>query len=406
MPLRYLLLLLTLITAIGPSGAEEPHGLTDEGRVLLHFFWSDRCSHCLEAKPVVERLAAEHDWLTLRAYQINGHPAHIRRYVEMAARLGREARSVPAFFFCDTLRTGFTSGPAGETELLDALQRCRRGEPVEAPPTLFIGGQDTADWSLPLLTVTLAALDAFNPCAFFVLLFLLSLLVHLKSRARMALVGGLFVVTSGLLYFLFMAAWLNLFLLAGELRAVTIAAGVLALVIAVLNIKDFYRPQSGPSLSMDERAKGRLFQRTRELIRHSRWPALLGATVLLAVAANSYELLCTAGFPMAYTRILTLRGLEPFAYYVYLALYNLIYVVPLALITALFTWKLGSRKLGEREGRLLKLASGTMMGALGAALLAAPALLTQPWGAIALVIAALAITAALAVVDRKGTGNG
>ena len=394
LPLAALLLLLAL--PLGTAANDEPQWFTDDGRVILHFFWSERCPHCLEAKPVVERMAADHRWLELRTYQLNGNPGHIQRYMTMAARLGEEARSVPAFLFCETLRVGFAAGPAGETQLLEALLRCYRGEAVETPLELpGVGRVDAAEWSLPLLTLTLAALDAFNPCAFFVLLFLLSLLIHLKSRARMALVGGLFVLTSGLFYFLFMAAWLNLFLLAGELRLITAAAGLLALIIAALNIKDFFRPAVGPSLSMGEVAKGRLFRRTRTLVADSRWPALIAATLLLAAAANSYELLCTAGFPMAYTRILTLNPLEPLAYYGYLLLYNLIYVTPLALIVALFTWKLGSRKLSVREGGILKLASGSMMGALGAVLLAAPERLSDPWWAFAVVTGALLVTTLL-----------
>ncbi|GAB6040324.1 thioredoxin family protein [Endothiovibrio diazotrophicus] len=402
--LQLVWLLLPLLASAAPPAADTPLWFSAEGRVILHFFWSSRCPHCQAAKPVVERIAQSHrDWLELRAYQVDGNAANIRRYVEMAGALGEDARSVPAFLFCGAMQVGYTDGPTGERGLLEALEQCRDGYRPTAGPLQLpgVGRIDPAHWSLPLLTITIAALDAFNPCAFFVLLFLLSLLIHLKSRRRMALVGGLFVATSGLLYFLFMAAWLNLFLWAGELRWATLAAGVLALLIAALNIKDFYTPALGPSLSMDETHKGRLFQRIRRLVGHSRWPALIAATMLLAVAANSYELLCTAGFPMAYTRILTLQGLEPAAYYGYLALYNLIYVVPLAAITAAFTWKMGSRKLSEREGRLLKLAAGSMMGTLGGALLLAPELLSGPLGAMGLIAAALGFTALLALVERR-----
>ena len=71
--------------------------------------------------------------------------------------------------------------------------------------------------SLPLFTVIIGALDSFNPCAFFVLLFLLSMLIHARSRKKMFLIGGIFVFFSGFIYFLFMAAWLNVFLVIGRL---------------------------------------------------------------------------------------------------------------------------------------------------------------------------------------------
>ncbi|MBZ0141962.1 MAG: hypothetical protein K8F56_00165, partial [Rhodocyclaceae bacterium] len=93
-------------------------------------------------------------------------------------------------------------------------QRQRERGGVEFADVLrlpLIGEVDAATLSLPLLTLTVAALDAFNPCAFFVLLFLLSMMAHQKSRARMLAVGGIFVLFSGLMYFAFMAAWLSLF---------------------------------------------------------------------------------------------------------------------------------------------------------------------------------------------------
>ncbi|MCX8070607.1 MAG: hypothetical protein N2738_08910, partial [Thermodesulfovibrionales bacterium] len=94
-------------------------------------------------------------------------------------------------------------------------------------------------------------------------------------------------------------------------------------------------------------------------------------------AANTYELLCTAGFPMVFTRVLTLNNLSLFHYYMYLVFYNLIYIIPLLLIVIFFTVSLGKRQLSESEGRFLKLLSGMMMLGLGLTLLIKPALLNN-----------------------------
>lgn len=104
---------------------------------------------------------------------------------------------------------------------------------VVAPVTVpLLGEADPRALSLAVLTLVLAGLDAFNPCAFFVFLFLLSLLVHQRSRGRMLAIGGAFVLVSGLMYFAFMAAWLNVFQLLGSLQWVTVGAGPLAIVLA------------------------------------------------------------------------------------------------------------------------------------------------------------------------------
>jgi hypothetical protein len=133
----------------------------------------------------------------------------------------------------------------------------------------------------------------------------------------------------------------------------------------------------------------------RGLLRTDRLPALLTGTVVLAVAANSYELLCTAGFPMVYTRILTFHELPTLGYYAYLGLYNLVYVTPLLLIMLAFVFTLGRHKMNEKEGRLLKLMSGMLMLGLGLLLILAPDLLADPGIALGLFIGTLTLTACI-----------
>ncbi|MGW8273112.1 MAG: hypothetical protein ACWGN7_06970, partial [Thermodesulfovibrionales bacterium] len=197
-----------------------------------------------------------------------------------------------------------------------------RGDNVISIP--LVGSQDATDMSLPALTVVLAALDSFNPCAFFVLFTLLGILVHARSRARMLIVGGTFVFFSGFIYFLFMSAWLNVFLYVGKLMVITIIAAIIALIIGAINIKDFFLFGRGVSLSIPESAKPRLFDRMRHLLKASSTPSMLLGAVVLSIAANTYELLCTVGFPMIFTRVLTLNNLATFQYYSYLVLYNII----------------------------------------------------------------------------------
>ena len=384
--LRFLILSFALAAWVPAHAveADAPAG----GTVELHFFWSRACPHCQAARPFVEALPARLPWLRLHSLEV-GDPANGAVYDRMARAVGEEASSVPAFLFCGRMMVGFDAPETTGAELLAALEDCRAGVAAARPETLRVpmfGELRRDELSLPLLTLLIAGLDAFNPCAFFVLLFLLSLLVHARSRARMLFVGGTFVLFSGLIYYLFMAAWLHVFRWAGELRAVTVAAGLLAVAVAATNVKDYFLFRRGPSLSIPEGAKPGLFQRMRALLRADSLPALAVGTVVLAVAANSYELLCTAGFPMVYTRILTLSGVGPAAHHGWLAAYNAIYVLPLLAIVLVFTWTLGGRKLGEAEGRLLKLVSGLMMLGLGMLLLVAPERLSDPWAAALLLL--------------------
>jgi thiol-disulfide isomerase/thioredoxin len=438
--LRVVVLTLAALCA-GPVGAQDAAAPTvgpqsdafwygsEPGSVNLLYFYSPTCPHCQAAKPWLEQFASANPWLQLKRYTVKDSRENARLYFNTAKSLGVEALSTPGFVFCRQVVIGYDKAETTGKQLEEALTACherrlanpgapdataapdgsggttsasaaeeKAGTTISLP---FVGAIDAKALSLPILTVVLAGMDAFNPCAFFVLLFLLSLLVHAKSRTRMAIVGGTFVLFSGLVYFVFMAAWLNVFLIAGELRVITFIAGLVALFVAVLNIKDYFWFKAGPSLSIPDAAKPGLFKRMREVVTTGNMGPMLAGTVLLAVVANSYELLCTAGFPMVYTLTLTkAHDLATWEYYAWLAAYNVIYVIPLLVIVTVFTKTMGARKLSEAEGRLLKLISGFMMLGFALVLLFTPSLLTNPVVSIGVLVVAVIGSIVIARITR------
>ncbi len=381
----------------------------------LYYFWGVGCPHCAQAKPFLEELKRKYPDLKVEATEVLQHRENIPRLMLMAKERGREATGVPVFIIGPHYLSGFSEQTRAQLEsaVREALvpaggasSKAPRAALPQAPVAVpGLGELDPQRYSLPVFTLVIAALDSFNPCAFFVLFFLLSLLIHARSRRRMLLIGGVFVVASGVLYFLFLAAWLNLFLIVGSLPAITAAAGLLALFIALVNIKDFFLFHKGISLSIPEDKKPRLFARMRRLLKAESLPSLLAGSTVLAVAANSYELLCTAGFPMVFTRALTLHKMGKIAYYGYLALYCAVYIVPLAVIVVIFTVTLGGRKLSEWQGRVLKLVSGVMMLGLGGVLLTQPALLNDPVTSLLLLLATLALAGGGAWLFREAGGE-
>ncbi len=413
-----LALLLGMTLAIGlPSSAQastsEPLTWTeagDDGQVVvkLYMFWSLKCPHCRDALPHVLAYGKQHDWLQVIDLEITGMPENRDRFRKMADALGLKASSVPTFFVCGHMLVGWDNPQGMGQMLLQTAQACHagamNGRTSAQQPELQLQlpfGWQPEQLSLPLFTLVIAALDAFNPCAFFILLFLLSLLVHARSRRRMLLVGLTFVLISGVVYFLFMAAWLNLFLLVGSMPWITTIAGLLALVIGVVNSREILVDKASASLSIPDSAKPGLYHRMGRLLSVDRLPTLLAGTVMLAIAVNSYELLCTAGFPMVYTRTLTLHELDTVVYYLYLGFYNLIYVIPLMAIVVAFTWTLGARKLSQNEGKALKLLSGLMMLMLGLLLIFAPQLLSNVVIGIALMALAVLLTILITRVKRR-----
>jgi hypothetical protein len=394
------------------------HHTDDRETVIdLYFVYTSTCPHCNRARPFIEELENSRPWLKVWWLQADsGDPDVEKVALAVAEEIGESIQGVPTFVFCGVMITGYDRPEGTGAAIAAQLDACHArhtpGDPLQVTATTAtprgavvavpgIGAVSASSVPLPVFAAIVAGLDAFNPCAFFVLLFLLSLLVHTRSRTRMAVVGFTFVAISGILYFVFMSAWLNIFLVTGHLKWVTAVAGATAVVVALLNLKDYARPGSRGSLSMSESAKPKLFNRMRGLISGDRILPVLGAAVALAVVANSYELLCTAGLPMVFTRILTLNDLSTPAYCGYLILYNVVYVIPLFGIVTAFVWTLGSRKLQPREGQALKLLSGVMMLGLGVALLAAPELLQQVGVAVAILAGAIIITTIVILIDRQ-----
>ncbi len=381
--------------------------------VTIRYFWGEGCPHCAKAKPFLERLRTRYPDLKIESYEIFRNRKNLDLFKKMAKALGKGANGVPSFFIGGMMITGFSEDTGREIEEkvrscilkggCDAeLTRGAPGRPGDETINIpFLGKISPAGLSLPLFTIVVAGLDSFNPCAFFVLLFLLSLLLHTHSRTRMILIGGTFVLFSGMFYFLFMTAWLTLFLLVGNLPVITIVAGTAALLISVINIKDFFFFSKGISLVIPKEAKPKLFERMRNLLKADSLPAMLAGTVILAGAANSYELLCTAGFPMIFTRALSLRSLSRSEYYLYLAFYNLVYIIPLLVIVLAFVITLGSRKLTLWQGRVLKLVSGLMMFGLGLVLLTNPALLNNALTSAALLALVLATATLIVYITKK-----
>lgn len=237
----------------------------------------------------------------------------------------------------------------------------------------FFGKVRVRDFGLPLFTIVLGLVDGFNPCAMWVLIFLLSILVNLKDRFRIALIAGVFVLVSGLAYFAFMAAWLNVFALIRMARTAQIVLGLVALVIGVINVKDFFAFKKGISLSIPESYKPGIYARVRSIVAAKYLTAALAGAMVLAVLVNMVELLCTAGLPAAYTSILHSRQLPWWQDYAYLSLYIACYMLDDTIMVSIAVVTLSHRKMQESQGRWLKLISGSVVLAIGLVMLFKPA---------------------------------
>lgn len=343
------------------------------GPVTLEVFVREGCPHCAEAKKYLPEFAKARPSLRIVYRAVDSDEQARQDLARHSRSAGVWPPGVPTFVYGDRVLVGFESaertGPA-----LVALVEGRMPASGTVESGLF-GTLSVSRLGLPLFTLALGLLDGFNPCAMWVLLFLLSLLVHLHDRRRMALIAGTFVLVSGAVYYAFMAAWLNVFLLVGLGTVLRWVLGSVALLIGAVNVRDFVREGKGFTLSIPDAAKPGLYARMRAIVAsESLVPALTGVATL-AVVVNFVELLCTAGLPAIYTAVLAQQGLTPLAHYAYLGLYIVGYIADDALMVTIAVAALSSRKLTEETGRWLKLVSGLVMLGLGVVMIVRPDLL-------------------------------
>lgn len=232
---------------------------------------------------------------------------------------------------------------------------------------------------LPIFTVLIALIDGFNPCNLFVLTLLMSLmLTESHERRRIYTVGFTFIIVVYLFYFLFMAAWLNVFRYIGFITPLRIGIAVLAITAGLINCKELLFYRKGITLMVQDRHVGplkRRIARVAEMMKQGRLATLIGASVMLAIFASLVELPCTAGFPIIYTSVLASHGLG-MLYYPYLLLYNLLYVTPLLVIILLFGYTFKGRTISQGTMGLIKFIGGVIMLILGIVLLFNPGLIT------------------------------
>ena len=346
-----------------PSPSTEP--------AVLIVFVRTGCPHCADAKAFLEDVGADRPRLRIVYRAVDQDRSAADDLARLFKEHGMWPPGVPTFVMNGRALVGFDDAAHAGVILRDFIDS-GAPPPADRVETGLFGTLSASRLGLPLFTITMGLLDGVNPCAMWVLLFLLSLLVRLQSRRRMALIAGTFVLVSGAVYYAFMAAWLNVFLFVGMSAGLRWILGGVAFAIGGFNVKDFFAWGRGFSFSIPASAKPGVYARARAIFHADALLPSLSAVAALAAAVNLVELLCTAGLPALYTAVLTQQDLSAPAHYAYLGLYILGYVADDSVMVATAVIALSSRKLTESAGRRLKLVSGVVMLVLGVVIVLRP----------------------------------
>lgn len=387
-------LLLWCCVLAGPAQAQPPEAPPP---VAVEVFWRVGCPHCEKARTFLQAAAARDPVLRVHEYEINAGPQNRRAFARAVEYFAIANPAVPLVIVGDRVWVGYDDDATTGAAIVAAAAACRAAPCVDVAATLFadapspatqapaqtqtvpktvrlplLGEVEIATLSLPALTVLLAAIDGFNPCAMWTLLFLMGLLVGIPDRVRMWTLGAAFIAASAAVYYLFLAAWLNLLLFLGMMLWIRIAVALVALAGGVFYVREFFVNPEALCKVTGGASRQRVLTQLRAIALEQRfWLALVGI-VLLAVAVNLVEFVCSAGIPAVYVQVLTLNTLPAWQYHAYLLLYILVFMLDDLLIFIIAMKTLQVTGLSGTYARWSHMVGGLLLLLIGLLLLFRP----------------------------------
>ena len=358
------------------------------GGKQIAFFFHPQCPHCREQKQFIPYLQARYPEIPWASYDTS-RPENRQLLTEYAAKSGYPPRQlgVPMTFVGPYVIAGYKSADTTGVRIEKAIRAYLHDDPTLYPEAERTSrGQDSldlplvgtirlADYSLPALAVIIGLVDGFNPCAMWVLVYLISLIVGINDRRKVWLLVGTFVLSSGVLYFLFMTAWLNVFLLLGYLHTLTLMIGLAALGAGVISVREFIRTRGQLTCKIgDVESKKRTMGRIERIVNSPLTWLSVASIIALAFIVNSIEFACSAALPAIFTHTLSLRQLPTVEYYGYILLYDLFFMLDDLAIFSLAVLALDTT-IGSRYAGYCKLVGGVVLMGLGAVMVFWPQLL-------------------------------
>lgn len=411
-----------IIFACAVIFSHQAQAITNE-QVQVDFFYSITCPHCAKEQVFLNDIENKYPDITINRWEIAENQGLVTQFYKNFSIPTNYWGLTPITFIGQKAFLGFSetqTGPAIEQYLSQIIESCANEVDEEENNTAeetdqnknnqnneecvipeedlspemaqtiknvkipLIGEVDLSNFSIMSLTIIIGTLDGFNACAMAALGFLLAVLVATGARKRVFWIGGTFIFISGLMYFLFISAWLNLFLFVGYLKIVSLIIGILIIVFSCFLLKDYFSGVICKLCNIDPNNTGiltnwqrKLFGQMNKLVSlEMALPVTLLGVAVIAIGINLVELVCSLGFPMAYAKILSSLNLSGFAYYGYLLIYVFFYMLDDFIIFTIAVMTLRLTNVGDRYLKAIKLVSGIILLIIGVIMIFKPELLS------------------------------
>lgn len=302
--------------------------------------------------------------IIINGYITQGYETHEKTGIYLKKQLEtcrtKKERCRPFREFLKTAKDVPVTSAAGV-----CTEKCETDESRYTFDLWIFGKVDLLTLSLPALSVLLGFLDGFNPCAMWVLITLLTLLIGTNDMRKVWVIGGTFLFVSGAIYYLFIAAWLNVFLVIGYNLWVQKVIGAIAIGAGGFYLFEAFGKDPNVCNVTDHAQRQKIIEKMKHLAQVAQWPAMILGVSILAISVNMIELVCTAGLPAIFTQILAFNDVSTIARYSYLGLYILLYMIDDLIIFAIAVYTLHATGLTTKYRRFTLIFGGLLMYALG-----------------------------------------
>lgn len=376
------------------SGFTAVLAQNNEAKIQLDFFYSNTCPHCAAEKVFLNSLKERYPQVQINEWGVwkKKDSDLLENFYDKYNVPQQDRGFVPATFINERYFLGYetdqNSGKEIENYIKGILNQedpntgdAVNGRTIKIP---LIGEIDVSGFSPLVLAVILGTLDGFNACAMVALGFLLTVLVSSGKRERVFLVGSVFILVSGIVYFLFISTWLNLFLFLTNIKLITFFVGLVVVFFAVFLLKDYSagvvckicEVKPGVKESFLTKTQKKLFLYMQKVLAtEMSLPLTLLGVSIVAAGINTVELFCSFGFPMIFTKILALENLSIFSYYFYILIYVIFYMLDDFIIFMIAVLTLRMVQESEKYLKIIKLVSGILLLLLGLIILIKPEIL-------------------------------
>ncbi len=238
----------------------------------------------------------------------------------------------------------------------------------------ILGSIDAKSVSLPIFSIVVGLVDGFNPCAMWILVFLISMLFTMKDRKKMWILGLTFIGTSGVVYLLFMISWLNLASFLSSITFIRLVISIFAIVFGMINIYKYVsesKKDVGCSVT-DSKKRSKIMNEIRRIVSEKSFLLAILGVMVLAISVNILELLCSLGLPVVFTQVMYLNNLSGLEYFIYFGLYILFFLIDDLFIFFIAMKTLKIKGISNKYTKYSHLIGGIIMVLIGVLMVVKP----------------------------------